>query len=185
MTTRWRPTFNPHGLYFITTKTVHYEHLFRRDIVKRIVTDALYAATLLSESTLYAFVVMPNHIHVIIECSEGNNPGDWVRFFKTLSARLVIRHYQVEDNDRVLEWLASQVKRRSRQRYKVWEDSYLAKNVVSEDFMLQKLTYIHKNPVQPRWELAASPTAYAWSSAAFYEGGACLIPVRSAFELLG
>ena len=51
--------------------------------------------------------------------------------------------------------------------------------------MLQKLKYIHNNPMQPHWQLAATPAAYPWSSAAFYEDGACLIPVANVFDLLG
>ena len=51
--------------------------------------------------------------------------------------------------------------------------------------MLQKLDYIHKNPTQPHWLLAGTPAEYPWSSAAFYEGGACLIPVANAYKLLG
>ena len=185
MTTRWRPGFDPNHLYFITTKAVHYKHLFRRDIVKRIVVDALYIATVLSRATVYAFVVMPNHIHALLQCQEDHRPGYWVRTMKTTSARLIVRQYEVEGNQEVLNWLADQVKNPKRQAHKVWEDNYLAKAVVSECFMLQKLTYIHENPVQPHWELVDSPAAYAWSSAAFYEGGASLIPVQSALELLG
>ena len=35
----------------------------------------------------------------------------------------------------------------------------------------QKLNYIHFNPCQPHWNLAASPEEYKWSSARFYETG--------------
>jgi len=184
MTTRWRPEFDPNYLYFITTKVVGYRHVFRRGIMKRIVADAMYTATILSGSKLYAFAIMPNHIHVLLQCPQANPPGYWVRTLKSVSARLVVRHYQVEHNESTLNWLASQVTNPKKQRYKVWEDNYLAKSVVTERFMLQKLKYIHQNAVQERWRLAERPTAYEWSSAAYYEGGACLIPVVNAFDLL-
>jgi putative transposase len=184
MTTRWRPNFDPNYLYFVTTKAVGYRHVFRRDIIKRIIVDTMHTATILKQSTLYAFVIMPNHIHALLQCNSQNPPGDWVRILKTVSARLIIRLYRVEKNYAALEWLTSQVKRSDRQSHKVWEDNYLAKAVVTESFMLQKLKYIHNNPMQSHWTLSATPIAYPWSSAAYYEGGACLIPVKSVFDLL-
>jgi putative transposase len=185
MTTRWRPEFDPNHLYFVTTKAAEYKHLFRSDCVKRIVVDALYTTTLMTQSKLYAFVVMPNHIHVLIQCTQEYKLDDWVRTLKTMAARLVVRHYQVERNDQVLAWMASQVTRPEKQRYKVWEDSYLPKSVITAEFMLQKLKYIHENPVRFSVPLVESAAAYAWSSAAFYEDGPCLIPVTSAYTLLG
>lgn len=41
MTTRWRPDFDPANLYFVTTTAAELAHIFRQDIVKRIVVDAL------------------------------------------------------------------------------------------------------------------------------------------------
>ena len=156
MTTRWRPEFDPNYLYFITTKVVEYRHVFRRDIMKRIVADAMYTATILSGSRLYAFVIMPNHIHVLLQCPQTHPPGYWIKTLRSMSARLVIRHYQVERNEGTLDWLASQVKNPKKQRSKVWEDNYLAKSVVTRKFLLQKLKYIHENPVQERWQSARS-----------------------------
>lgn len=37
-----------------------------------------------------------------------------------------------------------------------------------DEVVLQKIDYIHRNPVQPKWQLAATPEDYSWSSAAFY-----------------
>jgi hypothetical protein len=39
----------------------------------------------------------------------------------------------------------------------------------TDKFLLQKLEYIHANPVTGKWELADSAEKYLHSSAAFYE----------------
>ena len=83
MTTRWRPDFDPEHLYFITTTTANRTHVFHRDIVKRIVIDTLYFVSRLNHVELYAFVVMPNHIHLIIQCPPDFPPKDWARAFKS------------------------------------------------------------------------------------------------------
>ncbi len=135
---------------------------------------------------LYAFVVIPNHIHAIIQCPPGFPPADWARAFKTSTSQLIIRLYQVEQNHRALQSLRTLVTRPEKQQYKVWEDGYLAKSVVTPDFCVEKAEYIHNNPVQPHCQLADTPEEYPWSSARYYlKGEPCLIPIQDVRELLG
>ena len=186
VTTRWRPEFDPNHLYFVTTATVNHAHILKRDVVKRIVVDSLYFIPIMNGARLYAFVVMPNHIHVILQCPEQFPLSDWARSFKTSTSQLIIRHYETEGNQQALAILAASVTRAGKQRYKVWEDGYLAKAVVSPDFLTQKLEYIHNNPVQPHWGLADAPLSYVWSSAGYYLGvpPTCLIPIEDVRRLL-
>ena len=53
--------------------------------------------------------------------------------------------------------------------YQFWQREPMVKEVWTERFLLQKLNYIHHNPCQPHWQLAAIPEDYKWSSALFYE----------------
>ena len=55
------------------------------------------------------------------------------------------------------------------QRHKVFADSFDAKECYSNEFVYQKLEYIHKNPVSKKWQLVNDYTDYPFSSAAFYE----------------
>jgi putative transposase len=98
---------------------------------------------------------------------------------------LVIRLYQAEQNDRGLQGLRALVARPEKQAYKIWEDGYLAKSVATAEFCVEKIEYVHNNPVQPHWQLANTPEAYPWSSARYYlEGEPCLIPIRDVRGLL-
>ncbi len=185
MTTRWRPDFDPDHLYFVTTTAAERTRIFRRDIIKRILVDGLYYASLMNRVTLFAFVIMPNHVHAIIQCPPDVPPKDWARAFKGDTARLIVRYYQVEDQQPALEALRRLVTRPGKQDFKVWEDGYLAKAVESSGFLKQKLDYTHNNPVQPHWQLVDCPEDYPWSSARFYlKDMPALIPVQDARELM-
>ena len=166
--TNWRPDFNPDNLYFVTTNAVQQRHLFRRDVMKRLIVDSLDCMRLRKRFKLYVFVIMPNHLHVIIQCSAEDPLADVIRDLKKHIADRLVRHYQVESNQSVLEFLASVVTRSDKQRHKVWEDGYNAKDVFSPEFLRQKMTYSHNNPCQPHWNLAERPEDYVWSSARFY-----------------
>ena len=186
MTTRWRPEFDQKHLYFITTAIVKHAHILQRDVIKRIVVDSLHFVRLMNQAQLYALVVMSNHVHAIIQCPEEFPVSHWARAFKTSTAQLIIRQYETEANHRALALLAANVTRPDKQRYKLWEDGYLAKAVVSPDFLSQKVTYIHNNPLQPHWALADTSVNYQWSSASYYlaEEPTCLISLDDVGQLL-
>ena len=128
---------------------------------------------------------MPNHIHWIARFSAANPLSSVLRDFKRQTADRLIRQLKTERKQTVLDALQAKVKRREKQIYKIWEDGYNAKDVVSETFLLQKMEYIHNNPCQPHWGLSKSPKDYIWSSAGFYlTNSPCIIPIDDVRKLL-
>ncbi|MBI3737516.1 MAG: transposase [Chloroflexi bacterium] len=181
----WRPTFDPEHLYFITTKAVNYAHAFQRDIVKRILLDTLDCMRSQKRIKIYSFVIMPNHLHAVTQFSAQSPLDDFVRDYKRQTADHLLRQLKAEENAKALDFFATQVQRTDKQQFKVWENGYNAKEIVSADFLRQKMEYIHNNPCQPHWNLSTTPEAYIWSSARFYlTEHPCIVPLDDARELL-
>jgi len=168
MTTRWRPVFAPACLYFVSTTPANRRHLFWSEAAKRLVTDSLDCMRLRRRLKLYAFVIMPNHVHLIIQCRARDPLGAVMRDFKKHTADRLVRYHRARSDHRELQRLVRAVQRPNKQQHKVWEDNYLAKAVWSAWFLLQKMEYVHYNPCQPYWNLTAAPEDYVWSSARFY-----------------
>jgi putative transposase len=163
-----RPNFDPANLYFITTAAVDHAHLFRRDVISRIIVDSLNYMHVQGWLNLYCFVVMPNHVHFIVRFLGDHVLSDVLREFKKHTSKQIVRQYQAEDNKAVLEFLERMAHDIKDQRYKVWEDGYDARDVFTPDFLRQKMEYVHNNPCQLHWRLAEHPEEYVWSSAQFY-----------------
>ena len=181
----WKPNYDPAHLYFVTITAVNRAMLFKRDVIRRLLVDVLDTMRLLHKLDLYAFVIMPNHMHFIVQCTPDYTIGDLMRDYKSNAANRIVWQYQAEGNDRVLRFLREAVLRPEKQQYKVWDDGYNAKDVFTPGFLRQKLDYIHHNPVQPHWQLVERPEDYVWSSARFYLlGEPALIPLCDAQELL-
>ena len=181
----WPVQVDSDHLYFITTSAVRHAHIFRSDVIKRILVDSLNTGRILGQYELYAFVIMPNHVHLVLRCLGKYTPMDVVREFKKATANLILRYFECEGNEGALAFCAKAVGQSKRRRYAVWEAEYQAKNVFSVWFLEQKLNYIHNNPLQPHWRLAERPELYPWSSARFYLGaGRPLIPLSDARELM-
>lgn len=173
-----QPDFNPDNLYFITTTAVNRSHLFRRAVIKRIIVDSIDYMRVQQWLKLHVFVVMPNHVHLVVRFLHDHTLSSCIREFKKHTARHIVRQYQAEANREVLAILEGAAKQIQNQRFKVWEDGYDARDVFSLVFLRQKAAYCHNNPCQPHWALVDQPDQYPWSSARRYLlGEPAIIPV--------
>lgn len=55
--------------------------------------------------------------------------------------------------------------------HQVFERSFDCKEITSQYFFTQKLSYIHNNPCSSAWKLVENPVDYVHSSAKFYLTG--------------
>jgi hypothetical protein len=56
-------------------------------------------------------------------------------------------------------------------QYQFWKRNPLSIDIWTEEVFIQKLNYIHNNPVSPPWNVVPHPEDYKYSSAKFYETG--------------
>jgi REP element-mobilizing transposase RayT len=183
--TSWKPNFDPNNFYFVTTKAVDYLHIFQRDVIKRIILDTFDCFRLRKRFKLYCFVIMPNHIHFIGQCVKDDPLADVMRDFKRQTSDRILRQIKAERDVSTLKILAGKVENSEKQHHKIWEDDYNAKDVFSNDFLEQKMDYIHNNPCQQHWKLSETPEDYIWSSARFYfTEEPCIIPIDDVREYL-
>ena len=138
-----KPDFDPANLYFITTTTVHRAQLLNPDTNKQIMIDSLSNMRLKKWISLYAFVVMPNHIHLIVRFLGSYNLSDVMREFKKHTSKQIIHHAQAENNQKLLSYLEKAAETKKDQHYKFWEDGYDARDVFTMPFLQQKMDYLH------------------------------------------
>lgn len=126
------------------------------------------------QADIVAFVIMPNHIHVIILVHDACSINKIIAEGKRFMAYSIVKRLNEHRRDDILDFLHGSVseKRKNKgQRFRVFEDSFDAKIIISYNFLMQKLNYIHLNPVRGKWRLANDYTLYTHSSASFYENG--------------
>jgi hypothetical protein len=84
---------------------------------------------------------------------------------------LINRLKQLNEN-KILQQLSDGVTEREKKKgqlHKVFKDSFDAKPIYTRKFLLQKINYIHLNPVKGKWKLISDWREYEHSSASFYE----------------
>lgn len=125
------------------------------------------------EISVVAYVIMPNHLHCILNFTKDNfNLNNVIGNAKRFMAYEIIKRLEENKETAMLELLAESVTERERKKgqlHKVFKDSFDAKAIFSDKFLMQKLNYIHHNPVSGKWNLASDFVSYEHSSASFYE----------------
>lgn len=150
---------------FFTTATIRgWKHLLRPDKYKRIITDSMAYLVQEGSACIYAFVIMPNHLHWIWQMrGEAELPQIQQRMLKFVAQQ--IKFDLIENHPAVLGKF--KVARKDR-AYQFFKERPLSIPLYTDEVVWQKMNYLHLNPTQEKWRLAALPEAYEFSSAAFY-----------------
>lgn len=159
---------DPTHLYFVTASIVEWKHLFSLPEYAQIPLDSLAWLQQEKRISLFAFVLMPSHLHTIIK-PEKDAIGQILQQFGSFTAHEILKRLRAEDRKDWLE-IFNQHKRDLRHEHSIWQDIQ-AKNIYSMDFLWQKMEYIHQNPTAKDWKLAADRADYIYSSACYYDHG--------------
>jgi hypothetical protein len=152
-------------VYFWTITINKWKHLLKHDDNKMIVINSLQWLVQKSLVKIYGYVLMPNHIHLLWEQLSMNGKEFPKNSFEKFTAKSLVNKMK-QHND---ENLKSYAVIASDRGYNIWLRDPLAVLVTGREMALQKLEYIHLNPIQPHWLLCNEPADYRFSSAAFYE----------------
>jgi putative transposase len=159
-------------IYFLTLTVVDWVDVFTRPVYRHILIDSLKHCQNEKGLEIYAWCLMSNHLHLIASAKEGFNLSDILRDFKKYTSKHIVVAIGKENESR-REWMLNRfeyagINDKKIKNYKFWQDGNEAKEIHTNHFLGQKLTYIHMNPVES--ELVDEPEYYVYSSARDYAG---------------
>lgn len=126
---------------------------------------------------IYAFCLMPNHLHALIQTAQTVAIEKQMGELHKYSAHKIVEQLSVSRRQEQLQFFQLHAKQKTDRKHLVWEDA-IAKAVLSESYLLSVLEYIHNNPCNKGWQLVKDRAEYKYSSARFYDRGeAPVIPV--------
>ena len=151
--------------HFFTATNLEWKDLLSNNKYKDIVIESLRFLAKNKRVIVYGFVIMNNHIHIIWQMQAGKKRTDVQRDFLKYTAQQIKKDMMINHPD-VLKSFRVNAKDR---KYQFWERNPLSVEIWSEKVLLQKLKYIHENPV--RAGICQLACDYKYSSALFYKFG--------------
>ncbi|AKQ46253.1 transposase [Rufibacter radiotolerans] len=179
MSTKYK-THNQDGIYFISIATVEWVDVFTRREYCEIIVDSLRYCIEHKGLVLHAWVIMPNHHHLIASSTDDKPLAAILRDFKKFTATKLltaIHENPQESRKRWLQWIFESNGRRNpnNTHQQFWQHSNHPIELDTILLMGQKLGYLHQNPVEAGFVEEASHWIY--SSAADYAGGKGWLPL--------
>ncbi len=145
---------------FITAVAKDRLPVFRTDKLKTITCAAIDEARHSGQFLLFAYVIMPDHLHLLT--TSPHRPSKVVQLIKGIISRRVIGYLKDHELQSSLQKLQHEAWKRNH-RYSLWQHHSDVFLVTSESTFMQKVNYLHLNPI--RAELSERATDYRWSSA--------------------
>jgi len=150
---------------FYTATILDWKALLKEDKFKNIIISSLRYLVTGNKIKLYAFVIMDNHIHLIWQTIEEHTPARVRHSFMKFTAQQ-IKFELIKTNPEFLKEFKVDKKDRE---YQFWKRYALSIELYTEKVFLQKIEYIHNNPVKAG--LCKYSEDYQYSSASYYNGG--------------
>jgi len=181
MSTKYRFS-ESHLPHFITLTLVEWIDLFSREKYKELIMDSLKFCISNKGLTVHAYVIMTNHIHLIVSAKEGVDLTTVVRDFKRYTAKVIYETLESDQNESRRNWLlwilkCQGKKSSSNQNMKVWQHENHPILLDTNKMIDDRLEYLHQNPVEAG--ICYTPEDYKYSSAGFYAGEIGLLDIEA------
>ena len=160
---------NQSAAHFITLVIVGKADIFTRKKHRDIFIDSLKYCQEKKGLEIYAWVIMSNHVHLFVRALDGDL-SSVVRDLKRHTSKKILLSIQ-NSNDSKKEWLLDIFRKASQKhsrnnKFQLWTHNNHPIEIYSNDFIKEKVNYIHNNPV--RAGIVENPEDYMYSSARNY-----------------
>ncbi len=165
--------YDQFGCYFLTLSVVDWVDVFTRKEYREILIESLRYCQKNKGLEINAYVLMSNHLHLIVQ-AKGDIPlSDILRDFKKFTGRAILASIQEHPAESRREWMLHRFAYRGRtnngqREHQFWQGDNHPIELYSLPVMAQKIQYIHQNPVKAGWVREAKH--YPYSSAGVYAG---------------
>ncbi len=167
-------------LYFLTFAVVRWVDDFTRREYKDIFLESLRYCQQKKGLELYAYCIMPNHVHLIAGVSEGGNLSAVMRDLKKYTSTQIVQAISNNVQESRREWMLWLFRDQGQanpnnNKNQFWQQESHPVELSTNAILDQKLEYIHQNPV--RAGICYAPEDYIYSSAGQYAGRETILPV--------
>lgn len=136
---------NQHNIHFITWTVHQWADVFTRKDYIEILLESIQFCQERKGLQVYAWVIMSNHIHLIVSSSKVGL-SDIIRDIKKYTSSQIVDAIKKNPKESRKSWLLWLFQKEDKIWF--WEEGYHGEEIVTQSFFNTKLKYIHMNPVK-------------------------------------
>jgi len=151
--------------YYLTSVAKDRLPVFKTDSIKTIACLALDEARRSGDFLIFAYVMMPDHLHLIH--SSHLKVSETLRFVNGITAHRIITFLKQSGHETSLRKLQRESGARQH-KYSLWDHHPNARLLTNEASLMQRVNYTHQNPA--KLGLVDRAEDYKWSSSRQWSG---------------
>ena len=161
------------NIYYTTSTILEWANILTNEKLVSILYDSWEFLVSQQRVNIYAFVIMPNHIHWLYEVLPPYENENIKHSFLSFTAKRFLDELD-SDKEQFMVY-------KSNRTFQIWKSPSLSVPIYSKKFFFQKMNYIHKNPVKSG--LAQNPEDYLHSSSNSYKKGIAHFNFLSIYQM--
>ena len=147
---------------FVTFCCYRRQNLLTSDFRRQAFVEALDAIRSKYNLKIFGYVIMPNHVHLVIHPLDNTPLGRIIGEIKVKSAVTIIS----KEANKLPP--SCRTRKAGRERWAFWQARCYDHNCRTTEALLTRINYCHKNPVGAH--LVDDPGEWRWSSYNWYDG---------------
>ena len=150
----------PDAAYFVTSTIIEWLPVFTTQACCDILADSLSFCRDRKGLKIYGWVIMHNHFHAIVAAPDLSGA---LADLKKFTARKLVEQLSIEKREWLLNQFSYYRARHKISSHQIWQEGFHPQEILGDTMMLQKLEYLHHNPI--RAGLVVAPEHWRYSSA--------------------
>ena len=139
-------------LYFVTLTVTDWIDVFTRRLYNDFIIENLTYCQQHKNLNIYAYVIMPNHIHMVANVTDGSL-GDVLGHFKTYTSKRLFEMIRDNPLESRREWMVKAFEKAGKfnnanEHHQFWQNGNYPVVLFTPAVIDQKIDYIHENPVR-------------------------------------
>lgn len=184
MRSRQRNIYESTGdVFFVTSTVVGHTKIFELDVLSNILINNLAFYQNRGDFKILAYVIMPNHFHLILKVSKKTTISKVIGNFKRITSRQISEKLSELNRIDIIDTLKEKAVEEPTNDSKVWKHRFDCLVINNVETLKQKIEYIHNNPAKNK--LVSNVKEWKYCSAANYAGNSdCLLDIDAEWKCL-
>ena len=125
------------GIHFVTATVEQWVDVFTRRAYADIVVGSLKHCQESKRLRIYGWVIMSNHLHMIVSCKEGFELSSALRDFKKFTSKQIVTAIENNPQESRKKWMLWLLKNKDEITF--WQPGSHPEEITTVDFFNQKL----------------------------------------------
>ncbi|MCK5084902.1 MAG: transposase [Candidatus Pacebacteria bacterium] len=146
--------------HFLTITTIEWIDIFTKSQYFQIIIDSLKYCQKNKGLLLYEFVIMTNHLHLVAMAREEYKLSQIISDFKKHITREILKELEKDNRRYILNLIKNSFAKKKDYQNQIWQRENYPELIVTEEFLNEKIKYIHNNSVKKKYVAKSEDRIY-------------------------